>query len=215
MMRIRRGITVADATILLGIMLGLAAAGQPFAALAQGFSLFNLFGAQPPAPPVATPFRERAPIHVHHRHRIPPADQAWCVRNCDGRYFPITGSDDKSRTEICSNFCPASQTTLVHGNAIDDAVTDSGKPYSGLPNAFRYRNELVAGCTCTGKDGVGLASVSIDNDPTLHKGDIVAGAKGLQVASRDADARGTVSLSPLPRSTRARFRHLPMVASDR
>ena len=46
----------------------------------------------------------------------------------------------------------------------------AGKPYSELPNAFRYRNEIVAGCTCNGKDQFGLAPVKIENDPTLAQG---------------------------------------------
>ena len=46
---------------------------------------------------------------------------------------------------------------MVYGSTIDNAVTETGKPYSELPNAFRYRNEIVAGCTCNGKDQFGLA----------------------------------------------------------
>jgi len=141
--------------------------------------------------------------------------QAWCVRGCDGRYFPVTGADDKSRGETCKNLCPASQTAVVHGNTIDSAVTESGKSYSELPNAFRYRNELVAGCTCNGKDRIGLVRVEIDNDQTLRKGDIVAGADGLEVARRDADAPGGPKLSPLSRSQRALLSHLPVVEAER
>ena len=178
-------------------------------------------GMQPQAPIFAAPAQQPASVHAHRHRVVHPAShpeeeaQAWCVRGCDGRYFPISGPDDKSRAENCSNFCPASQTLLVHGNDIDDAVTDRGKPYSELPNAFRYRNELVAGCTCNGKDKIGLAQVAIDNDQTLRKGDIVAAADGLEVARRDADARGGAKLSPLSRSVQARFRHLPVVASGR
>ena len=178
-------------------------------------------GARPQASFFAAPVQQPASVHahrprvVHHAAHNEDDTQAWCVRGCDGRYFPISGSDDKSRAENCSNFCPASQTLLVHGNDIDNAVTDRGKPYSELPNAFRYRNELVAGCTCNGKDKIGLAQVGIDNDQTLRKGDIVAAADGLEVASRDADTRRGAKLSPLSRSAQARFRHLPVVASGR
>jgi hypothetical protein len=178
-------------------------------------------GARPRASFFAAPVQQPASVHAH-RHRVVHGAAhheeealAWCVRGCDGRYFPISGSDDKSRAENCTNFCPASQTLLVHGNDIDNAVTDRGKPYSELPNAFRYRNELVAGCTCNGKDKIGLAQIGIDNDQTLRKGDIVAAADGLEVASRDADARRGAKFSPLSRSAQARFRHLPVVASGR
>jgi hypothetical protein len=178
-------------------------------------------GMQPQAPTFAAPAQQPASVHAQRHRVVHPAShheeeaQAWCVRGCDGRYFPISGPDDKSRAENCSNFCPASQTLLVHGNDIDNAVTDRGKPYSELPNAFRYRNELVAGCTCNGKDQIGLVQVGIDNDQTLRKGDIVAAADGLEVARGDADERSGPKFSPLSRSAQARFRHVPVVASGR
>ena len=124
--------------------------------------------------------------------------QAYCVRTCDGRYFPISASDGQSRAASCNSFCPASETKVVYGSNIDNAATETGKPYSELPNAFRYRSELVAGCTCNGKDQIGLAPVKIENDPTLRKGDIVAGANGLMVAGRGADRRGAaLNFSPV------------------
>ena len=233
-MRSRRDITIA-----LAITLGFGAASLPFAAPAWNlfpatFSPFDTrpsapsfaapfgqgapFGVQPQTPPpgAAVPLPQAAPIH-HARHPriVHHEDQAWCVRGCDGRYFPISGPDNKSRAESCSNFCPASQTVLVYGDNIGNAVTDNGKPYSELPSAFHYRNELVAGCTCDGKHQIGLAQIGIDNDRTLRKGDIVAGPEGLEVANRDADARGAPNFSPLSRSVRARYRHLPVVASGR
>ena len=141
---------------------------------------------------------------------------AYCVRGCDGRYFPAQGTDAESKAQSCKSFCPASETSLVYGSEIDDATTESGKSYSDLPNAFRYRNEMVAGCTCNGKDPVGLAQVKVENDPTLRKGDIVASADGLVVASRNAnDRRGmAMNFSPLPDSVRARFRQVPVVAKE-
>jgi hypothetical protein len=138
------------------------------------------------------------------------------VRGCDGRYFPAQGNDAESKAQSCKSFCPASETSLVYGSNIDDAATDSGKSYSDLPNAFRYRNEIVSGCTCNGKDSAGLASLKAEADPTLRKGDIVAGSDGLVVANRNAnDRRGiAMNFSPLPESVRARFRQVPVVAKE-
>jgi Protein of unknown function (DUF2865) len=139
--------------------------------------------------------------------------QAYCVRTCDGRYFPISTGGNQSRAASCNSFCPASETRVVYGSAIDSAVTEDGKPYSELPNAFRYRNELVAGCTCNGKDTVGLAEVKIEDDPTLRRGDIVAGPDGLMVAGRSADRRGaSLDFSPAPDSIRSHYRRVPVVA---
>ncbi|HMM88542.1 DUF2865 domain-containing protein [Bradyrhizobium sp.] len=141
--------------------------------------------------------------------------QAYCVRTCDGRYFPVTASDNASRAASCNKLCPASETKVYSGSTIDDATADNGKSYSDLPNAFRYRNELVSGCTCNGKDQIGLAPVKIEDDPTLRKGDIVAGENGLQVAGRSADKRGAeLNFSPVSEKIRAKYARAPVVARE-
>ena len=141
--------------------------------------------------------------------------QAYCVRTCDGRYFPLASSDSQSREASCKSFCPASETKVVYGSNIDNAATERGKAYSDLPNAFRYRKEMVAGCTCNGKDQIGLEAVKIEKDPTLRKGDIVAGSGGLMVADRGADKRGaSLNFSPASKSITSRYQHLPVVASE-
>jgi Protein of unknown function (DUF2865) len=208
----------------LSVAMLLCASSVTSAARAEDFlsALFGAFSGRSPAPPpVALPFaREGAPSsEAAPRSETQPArvghggGEAWCVRTCDGRYFPITGPDNQSRVAACNSFCPAAATSLVYGSNIDGAATEAGKPYSELPNAFRYRNEIVAGCTCNGKDQFGLAPVSIENDATLRKGDIVAGANGLLVANPAADKRAALNFSPLPESVRARFKHVPVVAS--
>ncbi|MEO8321273.1 MAG: DUF2865 domain-containing protein, partial [Bradyrhizobium sp.] len=160
------------------------------AAQAQDFfsALFGGMGRQAPQPYVSMPFaNEDGSIPAPRgemRSRYGGGGQAFCVRSCDGRYFPVTASDNASRAASCNSFCPASETKVVYGSNIDNAATDNGKPYSEMPNAFRYRTEIVAGCTCNGKDQIGLAPVKIENDPTLRKGDIVAGENGLVVAGR-------------------------------
>ena len=141
--------------------------------------------------------------------------QAYCVRSCDGRYFPISGPDNQSKATSCNNFCPASETRLVYGSSIDDAATETGQPYSELPNAFRFRNEIVAGCTCNGKDQIGLAPISIEKDPTLRKGDIVVGANGLVVRNGSSARRGaSLNFSPASDRLRARYQRVPVVASE-
>ena len=140
--------------------------------------------------------------------------QAFCVRTCDGRYFPISASDGQSKASSCNAFCPASETKVYYGLTIDNASTDNGKQYTALPNAFKYRNELVAGCTCNGKDQIGLAPIKIENDPTLKRGDIVAGADGLMV-NRGADRRGaSLNMSPVSDSIRAKYERLPVLAQE-
>lgn len=154
-------------------------------------------------------------VRVYGGHYSSSGSSAYCVRSCDGRYFPLTATGGQSRAEACKSFCPASETKVVLGSDIDNAATETGKPYSELPNAFKYRTELVAGCTCNGKDGGGLAHISVENDPTLRKGDIVAGPDGLMVAGGARRSRSAeLNFSPAPRSVRAQFEQLPVVAKQ-
>jgi DNA-binding cell septation regulator SpoVG len=141
---------------------------------------------------------------------------AYCVRTCDGRYFPISANNEQSRAATCSSLCPASETKVFYGSAIDHATSDGGKPYSSLPNAFKYREQFVQGCTCNGKDAVGLASISIDDDKTIRKGDIVAGENGLIVANRAADRKrgGVADYTPAPRNIREKFERSHTVARN-
>ena len=200
-------------------MLAIASFGLVLAPPAQAEDFFSaLFGGfRTRSPEIRMPFQsDDSPRYDAPRQRAYGGGTAYCVRGCDGRYFPAQGNDSESKAQSCKSFCPSSETSLVYGGNIDDATTDKGKSYSDLPNAFRYRNEIVAGCTCNGKDPVGLAQVKVDDDPTLRKGDIVAGADGLVVASRNANDRRGVAMnfSPLPDSVRARFRQVPVVAKE-
>jgi Protein of unknown function (DUF2865) len=210
--------------LILGSAAAVIVASSAPAAQAEDFlsALFGAFGVHRPQPPMtplpyggaeSTTFPPEGPLS---RPRVyGGGSQAFCVRTCDGRHFPISTASNQSRAAACTSFCPASETRVVYGSNIDTAVTDGGKPYSDLPNAFRYRDELVTGCTCNGKDPTGLAAVKIEDDPTLRRGDIVASNNGLMVASRGADRRGaSLEFSPAPDSIRSHYRRVPIVASQ-
>ncbi len=104
--------------------------------------------------------------------------QAFCVRLCDGRYFPLQPHPTASPSQLCSAFCPASQTRVFRGGEIQNAVGPDGARYAELKNAYLYRKTLVAGCTCNGKDSGGLVTLDASNDPTLRPGDTVATPEG-------------------------------------
>ena len=212
--------------LVLGAAAAMVAAALAPAVQAEDFlsALFGAFGGRPQAPMTPLPFAgegnhpggpENDLGHPRPLYSNSGGSQAYCVRTCDGRYFPIAATGTQSKAASCNSLCPAGETRVVFGGNIDSAVTESGKPYSELPNAFRYRNELVAGCTCNGKDPTGLAQVKIEDDPTLRKGDIVVGSGGLMVAGRGADRRGAaLSLSPAPEAVRSHHRRVPVVASE-
>jgi hypothetical protein len=103
---------------------------------------------------------------------------AFCVRSCDGKYFPLTRGN-ASPVQMCQAFCPASTTKVFFGSNIDSATSANGERYADSENAFAYRKALRADCTCNGRDAAGLAPVDLMLDASLRAGDVIATADGL------------------------------------
>ncbi len=107
---------------------------------------------------------------------------AFCVRSCDGRYFPLMRGI-ASPAQMCQAFCPASPTKIYYGSSIDSAYASNGERYAESENAFAFRKELRADCTCNGRDPAGLAPVDLTLDNSLRPGDVIATTDGLLVYS--------------------------------
>ena len=103
---------------------------------------------------------------------------AFCVRSCDGRYFPLTRGN-ATPVQMCQAFCPASPTRVFYGSTIENAASSSGERYADSENAFAYRKALRADCTCNGRDPAGLAPVDLTLDTSLRPGDVIATTDGL------------------------------------
>lgn len=103
---------------------------------------------------------------------------AFCVRSCDGRYFPLMRGN-ASPVQMCQAFCPASPTKVFYGGSIDNASSAIGERYADSENAYAYRKVLRADCTCNGRDGAGLAPVDLTLDTSLRPGDVIATSNGL------------------------------------
>ena len=142
---------------------------------------------------------------------------AYCVRLCDGRHFPMQRHSNATSVQLCNAFCPAAKTQVFNGSAIDHAVAPNGARYADLDNAFVYREKILSGCTCNGKDPFGLAKIDIKSDPTLRRGDIVAtgdNQKAALLAAANAHARKTVTENAALRSSPARAQAVTGTASD-
>jgi uncharacterized protein DUF2865 len=135
---------------------------------------------------------------------------AFCVRLCDGRFFPMQRHAGATPVQACSALCPAAKTKIFSGSEIAHASATDGARYADLDNAFVYRQKIVDGCTCNGRDTFGLAPVDIVNDPTLKAGDMVATEHGLQKFTgsqaqlRKGGGFTPVNLDQLPGSERRR-----------
>lgn len=157
-----------------------APAGPSTTAYADPFSAWNPFGSRP----AETPAAETGGV-------------AYCVRLCDGRFFPIQRHGNQSPAQACSSFCPASQTRIYSGSSIDNSVGPDGRSYRELSTAFAYREKIVAGCTCNGKDAFGLVNTPVEDDPTLRPGDIVATNNGLMAYNGGTSARKAANFTPV------------------
>jgi len=79
-----------------------------------------------------------------------------CVRLCDGYYFPVSFSTLPSHFEqdenVCQSKCAAPVELYYYQNpgaTVDQSVAlRSQEPYTTLKTAFRYRKQLVPGCSC-------------------------------------------------------------------
>jgi Protein of unknown function (DUF2865) len=157
----------------------------PDHASAEGLFDFFFGGAKPqtrPASPPQPAFNSDPASTTQQPAPLPPrsvvAGPAFCVRSCDGRYFPLTRGN-ASPIQMCQAFCPASPTKVFYGSSIDSAYSQNGERYAESANAFAYRKALRADCTCNGRDPAGLAPIDLALDSSLRPGDVIATTDGL------------------------------------
>jgi Protein of unknown function (DUF2865) len=182
--RVRRRVMVVAAGTLAGSL-----ALMPGHVSAEG--LFDMFfgGGQKQqarqAPPQASFFADPFGLNQQQQQQAAPAQHvagsgpAFCVRSCDGRYFPLTMRGNATPVAICQAFCPASATKVFYGSNIDGAASSTGERYADSENAFAYRKALRADCTCNGRSPFGLAPVDLALDTSLRTGDVIATTDGL------------------------------------
>jgi hypothetical protein len=161
------------------------AAALPRAASAENLFDFLFGGAlkqQHQAPPQANffadPFSQQPAPAPSRSVASAGSGPAFCVRSCDGRYFPLSRAN-ATPVQMCQAFCPASPTKVFFGSSIDSASSATGERYADSENAYAFRKALRADCTCNGRDAAGLAPVDLTLDTSLRAGDIIATTNGL------------------------------------
>lgn len=206
--------------------------GAPGAHAQDFFSA--LFGGFAPRPPVVAPRPMAYGSYEDEMRSQQPRQSygggghaAFCVRSCDGRYFPLARGL-ASPAQMCQAFCPASETKVYFGSGIDYATSATGERYADSETAFAYRKALRADCTCNGRDPAGLAPVDLSLDNSLRPGDVVATTDGLVAytgprggAVQASDFTPVAAYPGLTAEVRARLTELKvapvradMVASD-
>jgi len=228
--RVRRRVKLVAVLALAGPL-----ALAPRLAAAQGLFDFLFGGITKPqqrqAPPLASFFAD--PFGTNPQPPPPPrpvyagSGPAFCVRSCDGRYFPLLRGS-ASPAQMCQAFCPASATKVYFGSSIDSASTSNGERYAESDNAFAFRKELRADCTCNGRTPAGLAPVDLALDSSLRPGDVIATTDGLVAYSgaksgsgQSAEFKPVASYPGLTAEVRARLNEMKvapvaaeMIAND-
>ncbi|WP_238258313.1 DUF2865 domain-containing protein [Methylobacterium gnaphalii] len=148
-----------------------------------------------------------------------------CVRTCDGYMFPLGARHSQQDVTVhqaaCAAACPDAQTalyTLPWGKTeLDQIVSLKGQPYLADAWANVYKKKRVESCNCR-TPGSTAAPLSIEHDPTLQAGDVVATRTSAAVVTRLSkgdveveDYRSTRRLSP----ARRRFVELRVGALQR
>jgi hypothetical protein len=144
----------------------------------------------------------------------------YCVRTCDGFYFPLSTATGSDRTDeaACNQLCPKAETKLFVSQGttdIDDAIgRTNGKTYASLANAFSYRKAIDKSCSCS-DNGYGLVtSLPLSRDSSLRVGDIIMTKTGMKIFSggnlpyRDASFTAISGNGLVDRKTREHLRQL-------
>jgi Protein of unknown function (DUF2865) len=186
------------------------------AGTASAEGLFDLFFGglqnQPKAPPQANFFADPSSVNQQAtRPAVSGSGPAFCVRSCDGKYFPLARGSAMP-AQMCQAFCPASPTKVFFGSNIEGAYSANGERYADIENAFSYRKSLRADCTCNGRGPAGLAPVDLTLDTSLRPGDVIATTDGLVAYSgvkvginQTAEFTPIASYPGLPPEVRARL----------
>lgn len=137
--------------------------------------------------------------------------QTMCVRTCDGFYFPISFATSQARfaddERACRAQCPAADATLYTfrnpGEDMNQAVSVStGQPYTALPTAFRYRQEVNSACSCRNAgQSWADAMKHLDERGALEQGDILVTDERAKQLSQPPKGRAPANTKGTPAPT--------------
>lgn len=144
--------------------------------------------------------------------------RSYCVRECDGYFFPVgvysSASDTASHQRTCNKLCPGAKTTLYvmrsGSDKIEDAVAARGGTlYTRLISTLQRRGDTDKECSCHASGAAETPASAIYHDFTLRRGDAVMTPHGMEVFHGGAhypyttsDFRSLAETRDLPERTR-------------
>ena len=82
------------------------------------------------------------------------------------------------------------------GEDVARAVSNSGKLYKEMPNAFRYRREFIAACSCRLPGQSWADALGQIKDSTVERGDIIVTEEKAKAMNQPAPAKPAVAPAP-------------------
>lgn len=133
--------------------------------------------------PAVTP-RPRTKLQIRGHGQGMPMPTNYCVRLCDGFAFPVghSGVGQQVQEIACRSACPGAETalfTLPAGARDLAALSRGGAPYTRLPTAFRYQQQVSQACSCR-PVGSSQSANAFYRDLTLKPGDVIMTGSGAQ-----------------------------------
>ncbi len=137
---------------------------------------------------------------------------ALCVRTCDGGFFPVSYSANRTRYqelgELCQAMCPNVETqlyTMAFGREVEQSVSVDGRPYMSHPNAGRFRTKYDPACTCkkaeqSWSEALGNAERMLGRDS--RRDQIVTPERAAEL-SRPQAAKAQPAKKPDPKASQA------------
>ena len=130
------------------------------------------------------------------------------MRTCDGFYFPVsystTQANFRNDEQACQRMCPAAEVMLFSyrnpGEDVSNAVSLSGQPYNGLPNAYKYRQAFDAACSCKRPGESWAEALKNLDDTTVERGDIIVTDETSKQLSQPRPEPGTKAAKQNPRA---------------
>lgn len=109
----------------------------------------------------------------------------YCVRTCDGYFFPLVKSSRATRQQSCNFACPSATVEIYDGSSIETSHNARGETYKSLLESLAGRADASARCSCNDPStSAAYSREAARTDPTLQTGDFVIEDEGPLVFGR-------------------------------
>ncbi len=110
----------------------------------------------------------------------------YCVRTCDGYFFPLIKSSRATRQQSCNFACPSATVEIFDGSSIESSRSARGQTYKALMDSIASHPAASGRCSCNDPStSAAYSRAAARTDPTLQTGDFVIEDEGPLVFGRE------------------------------